>query len=234
MSEENSVTSIKKIITIVIVALVILGLGYFLFKASPEQSQQATTSSFKLDTSGVKQLSAVPEFDPSVDHFKGDANAKNVLIEYSDYQCPACSSYNVILKDVTTKFPDTVFVYRYFPLEQIHANAVESALAAEAAGAQGKYWEMHDLLFQKQTDWESLSDPLDTFAQYAQSVGVANIDQFKNDVSSQKYKGIIQNEALQALGLSLQGTPTFFFNGHQLQNQDLAGLLKQSQQYLSK
>jgi protein-disulfide isomerase len=224
----------KKIITIIIVVLVVLGFGYFLFKASPQQTQQANSSPFKLDTSGAKQLSAVPAFDPAVDHFQGNAKAKNVFIEYADFQCPACASYSTMLKDLTTTFPDTVFVYRYFPLEQIHPNAVESALAAEAAGTQGKYWEMHNILFQKQTEWEGISDPLNTFAQYAQSVGVANIDQFKSDITNQKNKDIIQNENNQALGLSLPGTPTFFFNGHLLQNQDLAGLLQQSQQYLNK
>src|SRR6185437_8904173 len=112
-----------------------------------------------------------------------------------------------ILKQVPSQFPDTVFVFRYFPLIQIHQNSVEGALANEAAGAQGKYWEMHDILFQKQSEWESLSDPLDKFAEYAQQVGVANIDQFKSDITSKKYLSKIQTDYDQANGLSLQGTP---------------------------
>ena len=176
----------------------------------------------------------MPAFDPVTDRYQGNASAKNVFIEYADYQCPACADYSAILKPLTSQFPDTVFVYRYFPLTQIHPNSVESAVAAEAAGAQGKYWEMHDILFQKQTDWESVSDPLDLFSQYAQTVGVSDIAKFKSDVTNKKYLPAVQQGSDQALGLSLQGTPTFFFNGHQLQNQDLAGLLKQAQPYINK
>ncbi len=128
-------------------------------------------------------------------------------------------------------FKDTVFVYRYFPLTQIHPNSVESAMAAEAAGAQGKYWEMHDILFSKQTGWESLGDPLDVFAQYAQSVGVANIDQFKSDVTAKKYLPMIQSESDQALGLNLPGTPSFFFNGHSIKNADITAMEKEAAQY---
>ena len=139
-----------------------------------------------------------------------------------------------ILKQVPTQFPDTVFVFRYFPLVQIHKNAVESALAAEAAGAQNKYWEMHDLLFKNQADWENISDPIDKFAGYAQAAGVADINLFKSDVLNQKYKSAIELGNNQALGLSLPGTPSFFFNGHRLQNDDLNNMLKEAQQWVNK
>lgn len=215
----------------------ILGFGYYLLKISPNtQTGTGNTSSYNasLDTSGAKPLSAVPAFDPAADHYLGNAKAKNVLIEYADFQCPSCAAASVELKQVPDKFPDTVFVFRYFPLVQIHANSVESAMAAEAAGAQGKYWEMHDILFQKQSDWEGLGDPLDTFAQYAQTVGVSDINQFKNDVTGKKYLPAIENDNNQALGLNLQGTPSYFFNGHELQASDLNGLLQQAQQYVNK
>lgn len=225
----------KKIITIVIVVIIVIGFGYFLFKISPQQAAQpAGAYNSALSTSNVKQITTVPAFDPSTEKYQGSSTAKNVFIEYADYQCPACAAYYTMLQQVPTKFPDTVFVYRYFPLTQIHQNSVEAALAAEAAGAQGKYWEMHDILFAKQTDWESVADPIDLFTQYAQSVGVSNIDQFKSDVTSKKYLPAIQKDSDQALGLALAGTPTFFFNGHQLQNQDIAGLLSQAQQWVNK
>ena len=107
-------------------------------------------------------------------------------------------------------------------------------MAAEAAGNQDKYWEMHDILFQKQTDWETVTDPLDLFAQYAQSVGVSDITKFKNDVANKTYLSTIETDNNQALGLSLTGTPSYFFNGHQLQASDLSGLLQQAQPYLNK
>lgn len=228
----------KKVITIVIIVILVLGFAYFLFKISPTtQTGTGDKSAYNasLDTSGAKQLTAVPGLDAAADHFQGDAKAKNVLVEYADYQCPACAAASDMLKQVPTAFPSTVFVFRYFPLVQIHANSVEAAMAAEAAGAQGKYWEMHDILFKNQASWEGLPDPLDTFAQYAQTVGVKDVNQFKADVTAKKYLPTINNDNNQALGLSLQGTPTFFFNGHQLQNAaDINGLLQEAQQWLNK
>lgn len=221
----------KKVITITIVVLVALGFAYFLFKISPQQAKQSSSSNYKLDTSGAKPMALPPAFDPATDRFQGDTKAKNVFIEYADYECPACAAFSDILKLVPSSFKDTVFVYRYFPLTQIHKNAVEAALAAEAAGVQGKYWEMHDILFQKQPQWESLDDPLDAFAQYAQSAGVSNIDQFKSDITSKKYLSVIEKNNNEALGLNLPGTPSFFFNGHVLKNDDLVGLQKQAQAF---
>lgn len=226
----------KKTITIVIVVLIVLGFGYYLFKISPDQTQQSTPTGYNaaLNTSAVKAISTTPAFDPSLDRYMGDPKAKNVFIEYADFECPACADYNDMLKQVPTVFKDTVFVFRYFPLIQIHPNTLESAMAAEAAGAQGKYWEMHDLLFKKQADWANLSDPLNAFAGYAQSVGVANIDQFKSDITNKKYLPAIQTDSDQALGLNLSGTPSFFFNGHSLTNTDIAGMEKQAEQWMNK
>jgi len=223
----------KKIITIIIVVLIVLGLGYYLFKISPNQTQQSTSTGYNaaLNISGFKTITAPPAFDPNVDRYQGLASAKNVFIEYADYQCPSCADYSDMLKQVPTTFKDTVFVFRYFPLVQIHPNSVESAMAAEAAGAQGKYWEMHDILFKNQSDWESLGDPTNTFMQYAQSVGVSNISQFQNDITGKKYLPVIQNDYDQAMGLNLPGTPSFFFNGHVLQNADIAGMEKQAEKY---
>ena len=225
----------KKIITIVIVVLIVLGLGYYLFKISPQQTQQSSPTGYNaaLNTSSAKTISVPPAFDPSVDRYQGSASAKNVFIEYADYECPSCADYSDMLKQVPAVFKDTVFVFRYFPLTQIHPNSVESAMAAEAA-AQGKYWEMHDILFKNQSEWEGLADPLDAFAQYAQSIGVPNIDQFKSDITNKKYLPVIQSDSDQALGLKLPGTPSFFFNGHLLQNADMAGMEKQAEAFVNK
>jgi protein-disulfide isomerase len=227
----------KKIITVVIVVLVALGLGYFLLKISPQQEAE-TDSGYNAAISipqNPQQIQVPPAFDPTTDHYMGDPKAKNIFIEYGDLECPYCAEYSSMLSQVSTKFPDTVFVFRYFPLVQIHQNTVEAALAAEAAGAQGKFWQMHDLMFQKQSDWESLADPLDTFTQYAQQVGVSNIDQFKSDVTSKKYLAAIQKDSDEAYELNLQGTPSYFFNGHPLQlAQDINGLLQEATPYLNK
>jgi protein-disulfide isomerase len=225
----------KKIITIVVVIFVVLGFAFFLFKISPQQ-EGATSSGYNsaLSTSGAKPITSPSPFDPATDHYQGDIKAKNVLVEYADYQCPACAAFSDILKQAPTVFKDTVFVFRYFPLVQIHKNSVESAMAAEAAGAQGKYWEMHDILFQKQTDWSNLSDPLDAFTQYAQSIGVVNLDQFKSDITSKKYLPAIEKDNNDALGLNLSGTPSFFFNGHSLKSDQLKAMEEQAKQFYVK
>ncbi len=233
---DGSASGAKKIATIVIIVLVVLGFGYYLFKISPSTQDSSTTGyNSSLNLSDFKPISGPPAFDPSTDHYLGSPTAKNVFIEYGDLECPYCAAYNSMLEQIPSQFPDTVFVFRYFPLVEIHPNSVEGALAAEAAGAQGKYWQMHDILFQKQADWESLSDPLDQFAQYAQSVGVANITQFKSDITGKKYLPAIQNDNNQALGLNLQGTPSYFFNGHPLQiATTIQGLEQEARQYLNK
>jgi protein-disulfide isomerase len=228
----------KKVITIVILVLLVLGLGYYLFKISPQQDQTSSSgynSLVKINSSS-QTISAPPAFDPGVDHYQGDVKAKNVFIEYGDMQCPYCAQYNPMLRQIATKFPDTVFVFRYFPLLQ-HQNTVEASLAVEAAGAQGKFWEMHDLVFQKQGDWETMTDPLDTFAQYASQVGVANIDQFKSDVTSHKYLQPMQTGEDQSYALQLQGTPTYFINGHNIPveaNPTIDSVKQEASQYFNK
>jgi len=228
----------KKVITIIIVVLVVLGLGYYLFRISPRQDQAASAGYNSLVTANanIAAIAAPPDFNPSADHYMGNPKAKNVFIEYGDMQCPYCAEANPMLTQISGQFPDTVFVFRYFPLLQ-HQNTVEASLAAEAAGAQGKFWEMHDLIFQKQGDWENLSDPLDTFAQYAQQVGVGDINQFKSDITGHKYLAPLQKGEDESYSLKLQGTPTYFFNGHNLpiqNNETIDSLKQQASQYLNK
>jgi protein-disulfide isomerase len=94
------------------------------------------------------QPSPVSNEISSMDHALGPETARLTILEYSDFQCPACASYAPVMTQVLAKYPEDVrLVYRNFPLNQIHPNAYEAALAAEAAGKQGKFWDMHDLLF---------------------------------------------------------------------------------------
>lgn len=150
------------------------------------------------------------------DWIQGPKQSKLTIIEYSDFQCPACAAYYPILKQLQTDLPNQfTFAYRYFPLIQIHKNGQISAQAAEAAGKQGKFWEMHDLLFENQTTWESISDPRDKFAEYAASLSI-NVDQFKNDMNSDAVKNKVTQSYAEALALGLNSTPTFFMNGKKL------------------
>ncbi len=154
------------------------------------------------------------------DWIKGNKDAKITLIEYSDFQCPACALYYDIMKDVIDEFGGHIkFVYRHFPLKSKHKNAELAAHAAEAAGLQGKFWEMHDLLFENQEAWSGLdkSEAENTFIGYAANLNL-NQKQFVDDMSSTKVKDKVNAQYESAQKAGLAGTPTFFFNGEQISN----------------
>lgn len=223
----------KKGITIGIIVLVVLGFAYWLFAMSPqEQGSQSGGYNAAISTpTNVRPLAAVPAFDPATDHYLGNKNAKNVFIEYGDMQCPYCAQFNPMLVQIPSQLTDTVFVFRYFPLLQ-HKNTVEASLAAEAAGSQGKFWEMHDLLYAKQAEWENETDPLNLFAQYAQQVGVVNLNQFKSDITNKKYLDPLRTGENQSYGLQLKGTPSYFYNGHALDLNKITDMNSLKQQAL--
>jgi protein-disulfide isomerase len=153
-----------------------------------------------------------------LDHVQGNATSSVVVIEYSDFECPACRSYYSVMKQLMVEFGSRVaFVYRDFPLIEIHANSEFAARAAEAAGKQGKFWEMHDLLFEKQDEWASAANPEVMFESYAVLLGIS-IKQFKIDFGSKEIGDFVKAERASAIKLKLSGTPTFFINGKQIEN----------------
>lgn len=144
---------------------------------------------------------------------------KVTVVEFGDYQCPACGQAHPHLKQLQTAFPGKItFVFRNFPLPQ-HKNALISAEVAEAAGAQGKYWEMHDKLYENQEDWSELDNPLDVFMGYAKDLGL-NIDDMKSAVDTKKFAGFINADKADGDALNLSGTPSIFVNGRQTDSFD--------------
>jgi protein-disulfide isomerase len=139
------------------------------------------------------------------------------MVEFGDYQCPACGAAypNVqqLLKDYSGK---VTFYFRNFPLTQLHPNAQAASEAAEAAGAQGKFWEMHDKLYETQKDWSDLAsnDALAKFVSYAKDLGL-DADKFKSAVENEDFKNLIDQDVADGTALNINGTPTFFFNGTQ-------------------
>lgn len=146
-----------------------------------------------------------------VDHVLGSSTAPVTLIEYSDFQCPACEAYYPVVEQVlASSTVPTRFVYRHFPLSQ-HPNAIPSALAAEAANVQGKFWDMYRLLFENHSDWTELADPNQIFVGYATKLGL-DIPQFKTDIASSTLKDIITADSDEGIHIGINGTPTFFLN----------------------
>lgn len=167
-------------------------------------------------TSGQSTSSA--NIISSSDRVLGNKDVKVTLVEYSDFQCPACGAYYPIVKQLNLELAGRIqFVYRHFPLTQIHANANLAALSAEAAGKQNKFWEMHDIIFENQSKWSGEKNAKDLFVEYAQKLNL-DVEKFKNDLDSDEVQEKVANDYQSGIRLGVNATPTFFLNGTKLQN----------------
>lgn len=148
----------------------------------------------------------------------GTSTAKVTIVEYLDFECEACGAYYPITTKIKEEYKDDVrLVIRYFPLPG-HKNSRTAAHAVESAGKQGKFFEMYNILFTKQSEWsEQQMANQDQFEKYALEAGV-NIEQWKKDVTSDEVKNRVEESYKEAVSLNLQGTPSFFLNGKRIQN----------------
>lgn len=157
----------------------------------------------------------------ATDHTKGPDTAKATLVEYSDFQCPACAQYEPLVQEVLTAFPnDLRFVYRHFPLQAAHPKAMIAAQAAEAAGKQNKFWEMHDLLFVRQDEWVASTNVEKLFGDYAAGLGL-NQEQFEKDLPESSIREKINADYVSATRFGVSGTPTFYLNGKRISPRSL-------------
>ncbi|MDD3694068.1 MAG: thioredoxin domain-containing protein [Candidatus Pacebacteria bacterium] len=153
-------------------------------------------------------------------HEKGNLDSQIRLIEYSDFQCPACKSAEPAVEDLVNTFGDQfVFEYRHYPLRSIHPNAQKAAEASEAAAKQGKFWEMHDILFARQNEWSQSFNPEKMFSSYAKEIGL-NVDRFKYDLKSDEVKKVVNDSYNEAVSLNLPGTPSFVYDGKEIDFND--------------
>ena len=142
------------------------------------------------------------------DHAQGPADAAVTLVEYGDYQCPYCGAAYPVVKDVQRHMGDRLrFVFRNFPISTSHPHAQGAAEAAEAAGAQGKFWEMHDMLYEHQAMLDQ-----GHLQRMAQQVGVDG-EQFKEDMAERRYEKRVRDDFMSGVRSGVNGTPTFFING---------------------
>lgn len=221
----------KKVVTIVIIALVVLGFGFYLFKISPQQTVPSGSSN-PLSEFDITKTVNITEPRPSGngDYVLGNPAAKNTAVVYEDFECPACAAFSPTVEQLPTALQDTKVVFRHFPLAQ-HQNAVHAAYAAEAAGAQGKFWDVYKLFYSNQNQWASLADPSDALTQLAQQAGVPNVVKFKTDMQNKIGKDKIQADITEGTSLQLQGTPTLYFNGHLLQLGTIDQIKQQAQAF---
>lgn len=152
------------------------------------------------------------------DHVYGSTEQKVTLIEYADYQCPGCKAAAPYVKEVREKYKDNLtFILRNYPLTSIHPNARAAAATAEAAGLQGKFWEMSDLLFENQDNWKdaTLSDRATVFEGYANELGL-DMTQFQNDSGSNEVVKKINFDVAVGKKDDVSQTPTLILNGEKL------------------
>lgn len=154
--------------------------------------------------------------EPS-NHTVGEGTSGVTLIEYGDFQCGACKIYYPVLKQVKEVYGDQItFQFRHFPLESIHVNGRAGSRAAEAAGLQDKFFEMHDMLYENQLEWETIGNPIPLFESYAQSIGL-DMERFKTDYRSSVVNATISADIREGQNIKADSTPTFVLDGIKLE-----------------
>jgi protein-disulfide isomerase len=149
-------------------------------------------------------------------HILGPVDARVGLEEFGDFQCPSCGTLHPVLKKLESEYDSRVaLTFREFPLAPIHPNALEAAHAAEAAGLQDRFWQMHDLLYDYQAAWSDSKDARSVFAQYAADLGL-DAARLRQDMDSQIVKERIAADQRRAVSLGVTGTPTLFINGREV------------------
>jgi protein-disulfide isomerase len=192
----------KKFIAILLV-LVIGFMGFFVFTKKEDAEESSSVSA------------------TTSQHSQGAGTAKVELVEYGDFECPACGGYYPLLKEVKQKYGDQItFTFKHFPIDSIHPNARAAHRAAEAASNQGKFFEMHDLLYENQTSWRGSNNAKSVFDSYAVQLGL-DIDKYNADFASETTNGIINADSNEGKAKGVNSTPTFFLNGKQVANDEI-------------
>lgn len=211
----------KRYLPFVIIAAVLaaaIGGGFLMLRSS--QSQPSTTST---SASG-------PGATPNGAVSKGVVTIE----EFGDYQCPPCGELHPMLKTLKSDYGDRIqIVFRHFPLIQIHNHALEASYAAAAAGLQGKFWEMHNLLYENQSAWSNVGDFRPILINYASQIGL-DIPRFTRDIDGLQVMTIVREDTQRANAFKVNSTPTIFINGQLIPNErfTIEGLRKEINQRL--
>jgi protein-disulfide isomerase len=195
-------------VIVVVVALATIGSGAILYRA-----KRPHVSSIPED----KTLSAKSGAEAA--HIRGNPDAPVTLEEYGDFQCPPCSMFAAFLGQLEKEYDSRLrVVFRNFPLK-MHEHAREAAVAAEAAGLQGRFWEMHDVLYREQETWSKAPNVRELFESYAGTIGL-DLDKFKKDMDGEKARARVEGDRQRGESLGIQITPTLFINSQPLDPKD--------------
>jgi len=219
----------KRILPLLIILAVLGGaLGAGLYLTRRGDSSPVPANTYSVANTSVASSSPTPRISDSANpgsqppHAIGPEDAPVTLEEFGDFQCPPCAMLHPVLKTMEKEFgPRLRVIFREFPLVPTHAHALSAARSAEAAGLQGKFWEMHDLLYENQKTWHDEFDSRPTFEGYAKKIGL-DLERFRRDVSSQVVEQRIFLDGKRAHALGVKGTPTVFLNGREVPFESLA------------
>jgi len=195
-------------VIVAVVALATIGSGAMLYRA-----KRPHISSIPED----KTLSAKSGAESA--HIRGNPDAPVTLEEYGDFQCPPCGMFAAFLGQLEKEYDSRLrVVFRNFPLKA-HEHAREAALAAEAAGLQGRFWEMHDVLYREQEAWSKAPNACELFESYGGTIGL-DLDKFRKDMDGQEAKARVDSDHQRGESLGIQTTPTLFINNQPVDQKD--------------
>lgn len=210
------------IIIIAVVLVAALAGGALMMRSSetsttqPNLAQMPPTVTTSAPTATAQPRPAAPAVNLQNAHVRGRADAPLLVEEYGDFQCPPCGFLHPILKRLEGEYATQLrVVFRHYPLRGMHKHADEAARAAEAAALQGKFWQMHDLLFEKQNEWKDAAPARPLFLNYARTLGL-DTGKFTQDIDSTAIINRVMSDEAQGKSRGVSGTPTVFLNGREV------------------
>jgi protein-disulfide isomerase len=194
---------VKSVLVIILAVGVAAGAAVFLSRGSDQPASATSTAPVHADIKGGG-------------HIRGPENGQLTLVEFGDYQCPSCGAYHPFVKEILSRYPEKLRLeFHHYPLISIHPNSMAASMAAEAAGEQGRYWDMHDALFEHQREWAENPNAESVFLALANRIG---LDQngFMQAMRSPKLQDRILQDVTRARDLQIDAVPTFFINGERV------------------
>jgi protein-disulfide isomerase len=193
-------------IIIALVALLTVGIGAALYRAKQSPASQSVVAATPAEQSENGSL-----------HVRGPRNAPVTVEIFGDFQCPSCATASQAIDELAKQYGSRLrVIFREFPLA-MHAHAVDAALAAEAAGLQGRFWEMHDMLYQLQSSWTKASSPPRFFELYARQLGL-DVERFRADAQNPEVRARVIAEGESGVARGVKNTPTIFVNGSEVRS----------------
>ena len=218
-TKSNNNNSSLPLVIIGLVLIAAIGGGWWLYanSKSPATSKSNTNSAKKTpDAQAALALYQSAPAGARPPNTLGVPTAAVTVEEFADYQCPTCATVHTKMKEINSLYSGRIkFVFRSYPLTQIHKNAYDAATAAEAAGLQGRYWAMQDQLFTNQQAWSNSSEARKIFEEYAQKIGL-DAAKFQTDMLGMQTKSRVDADLERGRALAISGTPTVYINGNKL------------------